>query len=578
MENYKNTYLRWKAQGSLDPEIKKALEEIEDNIAEIQDRFYKNLEFGTGGMRGIIGYGANRINIFTVRRATLALADFLRNKKPGQELKVAIAYDSRHKSFEFALESALVLAKNGIRTYIFTAITPTPVLSYAVKELQADGGIVITASHNPKEYNGYKVYTGYGGQITDHDSDSIIEKYNSISDEFSIAALSRQEAENAGLLVWIGDELLEKYLARNMELILDRQLVADKGSDLKIVYTPLHGTGLVPVTRLLEKAGFTNVFTVPEQCTEDPDFSTLVYPNPEEKEACTMAVDVGKAVNADIILATDPDADRVGLVVKNDRGDYMHLTGNQTGALMIDYILSARKKKGIIPENGLVVKTIVTSNMGVDIAAKYGVNYIDVLTGFKYIGEKIAEYEKTKEHTFLFGYEESYGYLIGDFVRDKDAVQACLCIAEMALYYKEQGITPYQRLLELFNEMGFYKEDLINISLTGVEGQWKIKRIMDFFRESPPREIGGFPVISYRDYLTGIEESPASGSQKPLTLPSSNVMHLSLEGDSWCCVRPSGTEPKLKIYIAVKGSSQEDADNRVKAIKKVLLEIIEGIR
>lgn len=577
MKEYESTYLRWKTQAALNSEVREALEKIEDNIAEIEDRFYKNLEFGTGGMRGIIGYGSNRMNIFTVRRASMALAEFLRQNKSGKELKAVIAFDSRHKSPEFALESALVLAKSGIRTYIFTDITPTPVLSYAVKELQADAGIVITASHNPKEYNGYKVYTDYGGQITDDDAFSIIDKYNNISDEFSIASLSRQEAEKSGLLVWIGDNLLEKYLAKNLELIFDQDLVSSRGSNLKIVYTPLHGTGLLPITRLFEKAGFTNVSTVTEQCTADPDFSTLVCPNPEEIEACKMAVDVGKTVDADIILATDPDADRVGLVVKDEQGRYMHLTGNQTGALMIDYILRARQKKGTIPADGRIIKTIVTSNMGVDIAAGYGVKYIDVLTGFKYIGEKIAEFEKTKEHTFLFGYEESYGYLIGDFVRDKDAVQACLCIAEMALYYKEQGKTPYQRLQELFNELGYYREDLINISLTGMEGQMRIQRIMDSLRENVPHQIGGYSVESYRDYLTGLETDLAIGSQEQLTLPFSNVMYFSLEEDSWCCVRPSGTEPKLKIYIAVKGSSEEDSEIRVKTIRQALLKIVEAI-
>jgi len=571
------SFRKWADNPQLDPELKRELKDILDDQNQIEDRFYKDLEFGTGGLRGIIGAGTNRMNIYTVRKATQGLANFIKSKNDNNN-KVVIAYDSRHKSREFAEQAALVLAKNNIKVYVFNEITPTPILSYAVRELEAVAGIVITASHNPKEYNGYKVYWSDGGQITDNKAKVITGEINKIEDELLVEILEKEEAERKGLLNRLDDGIFNSYIEKTKGLVLRQDIINQAAQDLKVVYTPLHGTGNIPVARVLKEVGFNNLVVVPEQAEPDPDFSTVKYPNPEEHAAFQLAIKLADEINADIILGTDPDADRVGVAVKDDAGKYVIITGNQLGALMIDYILQMRKYNNAIPENGVVVKTIVTSGMGVKIAQKYGVGYIDVLTGFKYIGEKIKEFHEEKSHTFLFGYEESYGYLIGDYVRDKDAVQACLVVAEMAAYYKLQGISLLERLNQLFEELGFYREDLVSFNLEGIEGQERIKRILDTLRKESPKNIGNKMVTVISDYLNELELNLITGEKKSTTLPKANVLHYTLEDGSWFCIRPSGTEPKLKIYFSVVGESRDEAGGKLRNLKDEVLTIIEKIR
>ncbi len=556
-------YRKWLGYDLLAGELKEELEGIRNNPEEIKKCFYKDLEFGTAGLRGIIGAGTNRMNIYTVRKATQGLANYL--NKSGSENRVVIAYDSRHKSREFALEAALVLAKNKIKVYVFREITPTPILSFAIGYLRATAGIVITASHNPKEYNGYKVYNRHGGQITDGMAKAITEEINLVEDELRVSVLTQKEAEEKGLLIWVGEEVLSAYLEKTKGLVLRPDIIEGISTELQIVYTPLHGTGYIPVKRLLRDVGFKNVHIVPEQAEPDPDFSTVKYPNPEEHEAFTLALDLAQKVRADIVLGTDPDADRLGVAVRDEKGEYVILTGNQIGALMIDYILEMRKFNGSLPANGIVVKTIVTSRLGVEIAKKYGVGYLDVLTGFKYIGEKIKEYYEDGSYTFLFGYEESCGFLIGDYVRDKDAVQACLIAAEMAAYYKTRKMSLLDRLQQLFEEYGYYREEVVSFTLQGIEGQERIGRIMDFLRENAPEVVGGINIAVVKDYL------------KPTGLPKANVLHYTLEDGSWFCVRPSGTEPKLKIYFSVVGDSARDAEARLVRLRGAVLKIINGI-
>lgn len=572
MDPYQQVYQNWK-DGLNRPEMQKELAAIEHNIEEIQDRFYKNLGFGTGGMRGLMGIGPNRMNIYTVRKATQGLANYLHNTNTAPTKKVVIAYDSRYKSQDFALEAALVLAHNNIPTYVFKKIMPTPLLSFAVRELKAQAGIVITASHNPKDYNGYKVYNSSGGQITNIAAQGIMAEINSIQNIFEIKTVKQAEAEANNLLVWIDDEILEDYLAKTKNIILHKDLLAD-AQHLNIVYSPLHGTGLVPVKKLLLETGFSNLHIVQEQAKADPAFPTLICPNPEETAACCLALEMGSKINADLILVTDPDADRLGVSVQDNEGQFISLTGNQTGALLIDYILHSKTEKGYLPKNGIIIKTIVTSHLGATIAAKYNINYEEVLTGFKYIGERIEEYAQSREYAFLFGYEESYGYLISDHVRDKDAIQTCLCLAEMALYYKKIGLTLYQRLQQLFAEYGYYREALVNIHLAGVAGQKQIYDSMEKLRQNPPETIADLRVAISKDYFQGKEKDLLAGQEKALTLPKSNVLYYILENSSWCCIRPSGTEPKLKVYIGVKEATEDQAKNSLEAIKKSLLAII----
>ncbi|GAB7387947.1 phosphoglucomutase [Bacillaceae bacterium] len=573
--DYMAAYREWVNSPCIDEASKKELEAIADHPQEIEDRFYKELEFGTGGLRGVIGAGTNRMNVYTVRKATQGLANYI--AKQGEEAKrrgVVIAYDSRHKSREFAEEAGLVLAKNGIKAYVFDELRPTPELSFAVRELGATAGIVITASHNPPEYNGYKVYWSDGGQIPPALADAIIAEIKQVGNPLEVTGMKKEEAVAKGLYQLIGEEIDRRYMEKLRTLVLNPQVVKEMADRVKITYTPLHGTGNKPVRRILQEVGFKHVHVVREQERPDPNFSTVKSPNPEEHAAFELALQMAKEEEPDLILGTDPDTDRVGLVVQNDAGDYVVLTGNQAGALMLEYILSQRQAKGMLPANGVVLKTIVTSEIGRAIAAAYGMETIDTLTGFKFIGEKIKEFEESGEKTFLFGYEESYGYLIGDFVRDKDGVQACLLAAEMVAYYKKQGRTLYEKLLDIFDKYGFYKEDLVSITLKGKEGQEKIAQIMESLRQKQPAQVAGQVVKICEDYKAGVSRNLETGEESPISLPQSDVLRFTLADESWFCVRPSGTEPKVKIYFGVKGSSLKDAGEKLERLKKEVLQLL----
>lgn len=577
MNDYQTRYLHWLNSPTLDSNLRAELLAIGNNNDAIADRFYKELDFGTAGLRGIIGAGSNRMNIYTVRKATQGLANYIQQTWPGEKA-VAIAYDTRFMSQEFALESALVLAHNKIKTYLFREVAPTPLLSFAVSHLQACAGIVVTASHNPQEYNGYKVYWSHGGQIVDELAEAITAQIKLVGDELAIPTLSKEEAEQANLLVWLKDDIYQAYLAQVRELILRKEVIQEKAQSVKIVYTPLHGTGRRPVMDLLSSVGFSQVYLVPEQAIPDPSFPTVKYPNPEEPAAYKLALELAHKVEADIIIGTDPDADRLGVMAKANTGDYQLITGNQLGALLVDYLLGSRQELGCLPANGVVIKTIVTSTMGSDIAAKYGIKSVNVLTGFKYIGEKIAQYEQDHSQTFLFGYEESYGFLAGDFVRDKDAVQISLLVAEMTAYYQTKQLTLLQRLEELFQKVGYYLEDLVNINLTGLEGQHKIEQIINSWRENPPLQADNVAITVATDYQLCSIRRVKDNSTSTTTLPKCNVLHYVLEDDSWFCIRPSGTEPKLKIYFGVKGTSTEETAIKMSNLKKDVLDRITSIQ
>lgn len=562
--DYRKKYQQWLQSSYIDDATKEELVSIAENEKEIEDRFYKDLEFGTGGLRGVIGAGSNRINKYTVRKATQGLANYINKQgKAAAEAGVVIAYDSRRMSSEFAKETALVLNANGIKSYLYSELQPTPILSFSVRELNATAGVVITASHNPPQYNGYKVYWSDGGQIPPERAEEIIKEINAVDSFDKIVTMDQKEAEDKGLLCWIGEEVLKKYIDRVKGLCVNPQLVKEWGKDLKIIYTPLHGSGNKPVRRVLKEVGFEQVAVVPEQEMPDPNFSTVSYPNPEEKEAFNLAIEMAKRDGADIIIGTDPDCDRVGAVVKNREGDYIVLTGNQVGSLLVDYILGAKKQKGDLPQNGVIIKTIVTSEMGREIAKSYGIETIDTLTGFKFIGEKINEFEKTGEHSFIFGYEESYGYLAGDFVRDKDAVIASLLVCEMAAYYKSRGMSLYEGLVELWEKYGYYNEVLRSINMEGKEGMERIKAIMDELRSNPPKQLNDVKVARIEDYLESKAYNLSEDKTEDIVLPVSNVLRYILADGSWFCVRPSGTEPKIKLYFSVIGKDMKDGQKKM---------------
>lgn len=562
--DYRKKYQQWLQSSYIDDATKEELVSIAENEKEIEDRFYKDLEFGTGGLRGVIGAGSNRINKYTVRKATQGLANYINKQgKAAAEAGVVIAYDSRRMSSEFAKETALVLNANGIKSYLYSELQPTPILSFSVRELNATAGVVITASHNPPQYNGYKVYWSDGGQIPPERAEEIIKEINAVDSFDKIVTMDQKEAEDKGLLCWIGEEVLKKYIDRVKGLCVNPQLVKEWGKDLKIIYTPLHGSGNKPVRRVLKEVGFEQVAVVPEQEMPDPNFSTVSYPNPEEKEAFNLAIEMAKRDGADIIIGTDPDCDRVGAVVKNREGDYIVLTGNQVGSLLVDYILGAKKQKGDLPQNGVIIKTIVTSEMGREIAKSYGIETIDTLTGFKFIGEKINEFEKTGEHSFIFGYEESYGYLAGDFVRDKDAVIASLLVCEMAAYYKSRGMSLYEGLVELWEKYGYYNEVLKSINMEGKEGMERIKAIMDELRSNPPKQLNDVKVARIEDYLESKAYNLSEDKTEDIVLPVSNVLRYILADGSWFCVRPSGTEPKIKLYFSVIGKDMKDGQKKM---------------
>ncbi|HDR8342704.1 phospho-sugar mutase [Bacillus cereus] len=570
--NWKQEFSRWLSYAQLDAELKEQLENMKQDEKKIEDSFYKNLEFGTGGMRGELGAGTNRLNVYTVRKATKGLASFIENL--GEEAKkrgVVVAYDSRHKSPEFAMEVAATLGACGITTYVFESLRPTPVLSFAVRHLHTVSGIVLTASHNPPEYNGYKVYGEDGGQLPPKEADELISYVNAVEDELTVEVADVEQLKTDGLLHIIGQEVDDAYAAELNNVIINKEMVEKVGKDLKIVFTPLHGTSNISVRRGLKEVGFTDVTVVKEQELPDPNFSTVKSPNPEEHAAFEYAIRDGEKVGADVLIATDPDADRLGVAVRNHNGEFQVLTGNQTGALMLDYLLSQKKENGTLPENGVVLKTIVTSEIGRTIAKAYGLDTIDTLTGFKFIGEKIRQYEESGQYEFQFGYEESYGYLIRPFCRDKDAVQSVLFACEVAAYYKSQGKTLYDGLLEVFEKYGFFREDLVSLTLKGKDGAEKIQEMMATFRENPPKEVSGLTVVAVEDYKASIVTSLQDGHKEEIHLPKSNVLKYQLEDGSWFCLRPSGTEPKIKFYFGVKDSSLQNSEQKLLTIKEDIM-------
>lgn len=576
--DYKQRYLDWLNDAYFDAETKAELKAIENDDKEIQERFYKDLEFGTGGLRGIIGAGTNRMNKYTVGKATQGLANYiLKQGEEGKKMGVAISYDSRHMSPEFAEQAALVLNGNGIKAYVFDELRPTPELSFAVRHLGCTAGIMVTASHNPPEYNGYKVYWADGGQVPYPRDEEIINEVNSIENYSDVKTANKQEAQTSGLFNIIGKEIDDEFVKNVKAQSINSDVIKKVTDTFKIVYTPLHGTGNKPVRRVLEEIGFKNVYVVPEQELPDPEFSTVSYPNPEDPKAFTLAMELAKKEQADIIVGTDPDADRVGAVVKDSSGEYIILTGNMTGVLLADYILSQKKANGTLPKNGALVSTIVSTNMTQAIAKYYDVAMYEVLTGFKYIGEKIKEFEQTGSHTFLFGFEESYGCLSGTYARDKDAVVATMLICEMAAFYKTKGMSLYEGLQEVYKKYGYYKETVKSITLKGIEGVQKIKYIMETLRKDSPNEVSGVKVVEARDYKASVTKNLVTGKEEKIELPVSDVLYYVLEDESWFCIRPSGTEPKIKVYFGVNGNTSEEADDKLNKVSSGLMSIIDEL-
>lgn len=568
---YREKYNDWLESNIVDEKMKDELRAIKDE-KEIEDRFYKDLEFGTGGLRGVIGAGSNRMNIYTVSKATQGFANYLNTRF--ENPSVAIAYDSRNMSREFSKAAALTLCANNINVYLYEGLRPTPMLSFAVRHLNCTGGIVVTASHNPKEYNGYKVYDEFGGQVTDEKANIIISEVNKIDSFDKINTVDEEEALAKGLLKYIGEEVDKAYIDSVKGLTIRKELVKENASDLKVIYTPIHGSGNMPVRRILNELGYTGVSVVKEQEMPDGNFPTASYPNPEEPAVFKLALEMAKTENPDVIFATDPDADRIGVVVKDSEGEYRVLTGNQTGLLLTQYILDALKEEGRLPEDGVIIKTIVTTDGAKKIAEAYNIELMEVLTGFKYIGEKIQGFEVNKDKTYIFGFEESYGYLAGDFVRDKDAVIAAVLIAEMTLFYKEKGKSLYDGLVELYEKYGYFKETLVSFELKGKEGSEKISKCIDSLRNENLVEVNGVKVVTKYDYKLGTEENISSGDKKEIDLPKSNVLKFVLENGAWFVVRPSGTEPKMKAYVAVKGNSLKDSEEKLESFKNEVVTLI----
>lgn len=566
--NYLEKYNEWLNDPAISEEDKEDLRNIKNNEKEIEDRFYKDLEFGTAGLRGVIGIGTNRMNKYTVTKATQGLANYI-VKKNGQERGVAIAYDSRRMSQEFSEETALCLNANGIKTYRFDSLRPTPELSFAVRQLGCIAGIVITASHNPPEYNGYKVYWEDGAQIVEPTDKEIINEVNAITDSSTIKTMSKKEAEEKGLYNKIGKEIDDKYIDTLKKLVVNQDAINKMQKDIKIVYTPLHGTGNIPVQRILKEIGFENVYVVPEQEKPDGEFPTVSYPNPEDPKAFTLALELAKRVNADIVLANDPDADRLGVYVKDTKtGEYIQFNGNMTGNLLAEYILSQKKANGTLPANGAIIKTIVSSNLTDAIAKEYNVKLFSTLTGFKNIAKIIRGFEENNnEYECLYSYEESYGCIIGTHARDKDGIVAVMTLCEAAAYYKMNGMTLWDQMNNMYKKYGYYKEKQFSITLKGAEGAEQIKKMMDDLRNNPPSEIGKYKVISVGDYNSQVIHNNETGKETSTNLPKSNVLYYELEDDAWCCVRPSGTEPKIKFYMGVKENSMEEAEKELQNIE-----------
>ena len=571
---YKEMYQSWLDNPYFDEDTKAELKSIAGDDKEIEDRFYTELEFGTAGLRGVIGAGMNRMNIYTVRKATQGLANYI--KKVGKEAQgVAIAFDSRRMSPEFADEAALCLAANGIKAYVFESLRPTPELSYAVRKLGCTAGINITASHNPPEYNGYKVYWEDGAQITPPHDKGIMDEVKAVTDFATVKTMEKEEAKKAGLYEVIGAAIDDAYIAELKKLVVHQDAIDQVKDTLKIVYTPLHGTGNIPVRRVLKELGFQNVYVVPEQEKPDGEFPTVSYPNPEAEEAFVLGLAMAKKLDADLVLATDPDADRLGVYVKDSKtGEYHSLTGNMSGCLIGDYVIGQRKEREGLPKDGAFIKSIVSTNMADAIAKYYGIQLVEVLTGFKFIGQKMLEFETKGTGTYLFGMEESYGCLTGTYARDKDAVVASMTLCEAAAYYKTQGKTLWDAMIDMYEKYGYYKDDIQSITLKGIEGLEKIQSILETLRKNPPKEIGSYQVTSARDYKLDTIRNMATGEITETGLPKSNVLYYDLTDDAWLCVRPSGTEPKVKFYYGVKGTSLADADEKSKALGEKVLEMI----
>ena len=569
---YLEKYENWLNDSAIDEETKEELRSIKENDAEIQDRFYKDLEFGTAGLRGVIGNGSNRMNKYTVTKATQGLANYI--IKCGKQAQgVAISYDSRHMSKEFSEYTALCLNANGIKTYVFENLRPVPELSFAVRQLKCCAGVMITASHNPPKYNGYKVYWEDGAQIVPPHDKGIITEVNAIVDFGKIKTMDKTEAIERGLYNVIGKEMDDKYIETLKNLVLNPEIIKEMQDDITIVYTPLHGAGNVPVQRILKEIGFTHVYVVPEQEQPNGDFPTVSYPNPEDAKAFKLALELAEKVNADIVLANDPDADRLGIYAKDSAtGEYKTFTGNMSGLLIAEYELSQKKLQNKIPANGALVKTIVSSNLADSIAKEYDLKLIEVLTGFKYIGEQIKNFEETGSNTYMFGFEESYGCLIGTYARDKDGISAVMALCEAAAFYKKQGYTLCDQMQNIYKKYGFFKESQISITKEGANGAEEIKNLMERMRENIPESIGKYKVLEYRDYKADVKRNMQTKEECKTGLPNSNVLYYGLENDAWCCVRPSGTEPKIKFYMGVKGKTEEEAEQELKELTKVMEE------
>lgn len=572
--DYLKEYERWCTEPAFDEKTKKELLEIKGNDEEIKDRFYKELEFGTAGLRGVIGMGTNRMNKYTVGKATQGLANYI-IEQGTQDKGVAISYDSRRMSDEFSLQTALILNANGIKTYLFEKLRPVPELSFAVRQLGCTAGIMITASHNPPKYNGYKVYWDDGSQIVAPRDKDIIAKVRAISDFKEIKTISKEEAVNKGLFNVVGTEMDDKYINTLKSLVLNPEIVREEGKKLKIVYTPLHGTGNTVTSRLLKELGFENVYVVPEQEKPDGNFPTVDYPNPEDKKAFKLALELAKKVDADVVLANDPDADRLGIYAKDTKtGEYMTYTGNMSALLIAEYRISQMKEKGLLPADGMFITTIVSSELAKAIAKNYGLECIEVLTGFKNIGAVIKKAEEKKDKTYVFGFEESYGCLIGDYARDKDGISAVMSLCEAAAYYKLKGMTLWDQMMKIYEKYGFYKEDQVSIVLEGADGAEKIKSMMTNMRNNLPEKIGKYKVIEFKDVELNEIKNLLTGEQRKTGLPKSNVLYYELENNAWCCVRPSGTEPKIKLYMGVKADSMESAEKDLEELKDAMVRLV----
>ena len=568
--NYLEEYEKWCNNPIFDEETKKELLSIKNDDEEIKDRFYKELEFGTAGLRGVIGIGTNRMNKYTVGKATQGLANYI-IKQGTQDKGVVISYDSRRMSDEFSMQTALILNANGIKTYLFESLRPVPELSFAVRELKCTAGIMITASHNPPKYNGYKVYWDDGSQIVAPRDKDIISEVRDVKDFAEIKSISRDEAVEKGLFNAIGKEMDDKYIGTLKKLVLNPEIVKEEGKKLKIVYTPLHGTGNTVASRLLNELGFENVYVVPEQAEPDGNFPTVDYPNPEDKKAFKLALELAKKVDADVVLATDPDADRLGIYAKDEKtGEYMTYTGNMSALLIAEYRISQMQEKNILPQDGMFITTIVSSDLAKAIAANYGLECIEVLTGFKNIGAVIKKAEEKKDKTYVFGFEESYGCLIGDYARDKDGISAVMSLCEAAAYYKSKGLTLWDQMQNIYEKYGHYKEEQVSIVLEGADGAEKIKEMMTNMRNKDVEKIGAYKVLEFKDVERDYTKNMVTGEEGKTGLPKSNVLYYQLEDNSWCCVRPSGTEPKIKLYMGVKGKNEEDAINKLTDLKQAM--------